>query len=212
MGELDSTDWQKYQTEAAPCYPHGVRKSWCGVFVTWVLRQAGLIDYHWTNVLGIIYRLAPKWKTVSLPKPGDVGVKHEPNAHHFFVRKVVGSVVFGVAGNAGSYPGHVGEQMYALDDPGVDYYPMDAIVDVADAATSNTDPPPGVSVDGLRRGDKGDAVGLWQRRLMALGYDLAPWNDDGDFGSLTEKRTREYQQAVLVTGVVDANTRKAAGL
>ncbi len=39
------------------------------------------------------------------------------------------------------------------------------------------------------RGDRGEEVRQWQRKLIACGYDLAPYGADGDFGKLTEHRT-----------------------
>ena len=56
-------------------------------------------------------------------------------------------------------------------------------------------------------GDKGDAVRKVQKRLIALGY-LASGSADGDYGSMTRKAVKSFQQRndLNVTGSVNANT------
>ena len=56
-------------------------------------------------------------------------------------------------------------------------------------------------------GDKGDAVRKVQKRLIALGY-LASGSADGDYGSMTRKAVKSFQQrnGLNVTGSVNANT------
>ena len=65
----------------------------------------------------------------------------------------------------------------------------------------------------LQRGMRGDDVAVWQRVLMGSGYDLSPWNDDGDFGSVTHNASVSWQRerGLAATGVVDATTRAAIG-
>lgn len=79
-----------------------------------------------------------------------------------------------------------------------------------------TEPSPPVSLDErpvLRLGSKGSAVGDWQRILMSAGFDLAPYNDDDDFGKLTHNGTVGFQRerGLAGTGVVDDATWSAVG-
>ena len=63
----------------------------------------------------------------------------------------------------------------------------------------------------LRRGDKGEEVVYLQKRLMAIGYSLSPYGADGDFGSTTEKRVKEFQkrEQLEVDGIVGPATWEA---
>lgn len=72
---------------------------------------------------------------------------------------------------------------------------------------------PSVSHPTLQRGSKGSAVAEWQRVLMAAGFSLAPWNDDGSFGKLTHNATVgwQHERGLEGTGVVDADTWAAIG-
>lgn len=58
----------------------------------------------------------------------------------------------------------------------------------------------------LYRGAKGPAVGELQRRLVALGYDPGPADDD--YGLRTEKAVSDFQAArlIVVPGVVGRST------
>jgi peptidoglycan hydrolase-like protein with peptidoglycan-binding domain len=52
------------------------------------------------------------------------------------------------------------------------------------------------------------AVKELQRALMAKGYNLAPYNDDGDFGNATVAAVKKFQTAsnLPATGVVSGST------
>jgi peptidoglycan hydrolase-like protein with peptidoglycan-binding domain len=60
----------------------------------------------------------------------------------------------------------------------------------------------------LRMGDRGSAVARWQEALRASGARLAA---DGIFGPVTDRATREFQQArgILVDGLVGPQTLRA---
>lgn len=60
----------------------------------------------------------------------------------------------------------------------------------------------------LRQGDTGQAVKNWQALLLANGYSLAPDGEDGDFGPLTDERTRKFQEdkRIGVDGIVGPQT------
>lgn len=52
-----------------------------------------------------------------------------------------------------------------------------------------------VTLPVLRRGDKGAAVKVLQKLLIANGYSCGKYGADGDFGSATEQALRSYQKA-----------------
>ena len=45
----------------------------------------------------------------------------------------------------------------------------------------------------IRAGDKGEAVKAWQTALIDAGYSLAPYNDDGSFGPLSQRQTDAFK-------------------
>ena len=63
----------------------------------------------------------------------------------------------------------------------------------------------------LRRGSKGPDVTAWQNILIEAGHSLDPWGPDGDFGGLTERKTKIWQKDHGLTpdGVVGPQTRRA---
>lgn len=63
----------------------------------------------------------------------------------------------------------------------------------------------------MKKGDKGTLVLLIQKRLINKGYSLAPFNADGSFGDLTDKKVRAFQNAnkLSADGIVGDNTWKA---
>lgn len=65
----------------------------------------------------------------------------------------------------------------------------------------------------IQKGSKGPDVVDWQRELMRAGFSLAPYNDDGDFGSLTHNATVGWQRerGIPATGVVDSGSWAAMG-
>lgn len=46
----------------------------------------------------------------------------------------------------------------------------------------------------LHKGDKGEDVKQLQKDLIELGYNLGQWGADGDFGDMTDKAVRDFQQ------------------
>lgn len=60
-----------------------------------------------------------------------------------------------------------------------------------------------VTLPVLRRGDKGAAVKVLQKLLIANGYSCGKYGTDGDFGNATEKALKAYQKAngLAVDGV-----------
>lgn len=76
----------------------------------------------------------------------------------------------------------------------------------------DTDPPPEERPE-IAKGSKGSNVSDWQRELMRAGFALAPYNDDGDFGTLTHNATIGYQRerGIASTGVVGFDSWAAMG-
>jgi peptidoglycan hydrolase-like protein with peptidoglycan-binding domain len=60
----------------------------------------------------------------------------------------------------------------------------------------------------LALGDVGAEVKALQENLIKLGYDLGRWGADGDFGSTTQKRVKEFQKKCGLTadGIVGPQT------
>ena len=65
----------------------------------------------------------------------------------------------------------------------------------------------------LRLGMQGDDVADWQTILLAAGYDLGRWRDDGDFGKQTHNATVAWQgeRGLTRDGLVGPATRAAIG-
>lgn len=50
-----------------------------------------------------------------------------------------------------------------------------------------------------RRGHRGETVMLIQQRLMELGYDLGQYGADGDFGIMTDRAVRSFQDGAGIS-------------
>ena len=63
----------------------------------------------------------------------------------------------------------------------------------------------------LHLGDKGEDVEQLQNNLIELGYDLGDWGADGDFGAMTDKAVRDFQEShnLEADGWVGKNTYAA---
>lgn len=102
-GELGSKDAEGYWADVLPgatTYPEGM---WCGAFVLWVLREAGVTDRTWKLGSGFLLsgqggsqKNFPLTKT---PQPGDVAYFDQPFQHHAIVERVEGDRVHLIAGN-----------------------------------------------------------------------------------------------------------------
>ena len=73
-----------------------------------------------------------------------------------------------------------------------------------------TDPKPH-TWNTLRRGSRGPDVVAWQNILIGAKKSLAPYGADGDFGGLTERKTKDWQKdhGLGQDGVVGPETRAA---
>lgn len=88
--EIGSTDARRYIAEAAPVYAPTDRPSWCGIFVRWVWRRAGLDVPDWRMGSSNLSSLR---KTAD-PKPADLVMWRGDLGHQsLFVREENGIVV-----------------------------------------------------------------------------------------------------------------------
>jgi hypothetical protein len=69
--------------------------SWCGLFATWVLQQAGA-DVNWVLGKGVCYQL-PR---TSNPQPGDLAYIDQPYQHHAIVTGMQGAEIQTIDGNS----------------------------------------------------------------------------------------------------------------
>lgn len=212
--EVGSVDWQKYQSDAAPVYPVGTRKSWCGIFVLWCYRQAGLISWRWKDGYGFIYRIGFEYETKS-PKPGDVGYVAQPYQHHFLVKRVNGDTVECIDGNSGPTPGVVKERTRSLGDTSVRYFSIETLI----TERSDTEPAPALWTRTLRWGMEGADVLAWQEFLddWRLGDGqpvLCPNRRSGFFDGYTYAGTLAFQKStgLVVDALVGPKTRSKAGV
>lgn len=66
-------------------------------------------------------------------------------------------------------------------------------------------------IEGLRKGDKGEAVKAMQEALVKAGWSFPKYGCDGDFGTETETNVKGFQRTagLPVTGIYDAATKSA---
>lgn len=85
--------------------------------------------------------------------------------------------------------------------------------EIEDPPDTDPNPPHPEDRPEISKGSKGPDVADWQRELMRAGFALAPYNDDGDFGSLTHNATVGWQRerGIASTGVVGADSWAAMG-
>lgn len=95
IGRGAGDDWETYLQGTVP-YPPGKKVHWCGIFVTWVLHQAGLTSKKWEYGEGISSIL----KQTNNPKRGDVLYIDQPYQHHGIVDRIEGETVYSVDGNS----------------------------------------------------------------------------------------------------------------
>lgn len=67
-----------------------------------------------------------------------------------------------------------------------------------------------ISIEGLKRGDKGVNVSFLQTMLLRTGMSLPKYGADSDFGAETENAVKDFQSqnGLEVTGIIDAATEK----
>jgi hypothetical protein len=81
--EIGQGDRTKYFQGVLPNQPEDPNKvEWCGIFLLWVLHQAGVMpNVKWEWGRGFLYRLPQ----TTNPQPGDLGYKHHLNHQNMVV-------------------------------------------------------------------------------------------------------------------------------
>lgn len=226
---VGSGNFTKYarDLDTIPGFYNGKKQgyAWCAVFVDWCevqaygVAKAKALLHLPENSLGASCTYASNYfKSAgqfykSAPQVGDqIFFGTEGNVYHTgLVYKVDSSKVYTVEGNTSGASGVVANgggvfrKSYSLSYAKIYGYgrPNYAIV-VPDPETETVD----ITMDVLKKGSLGTEVKTLQRLLMSYGYSMSPYGVDGDFGSLTDKRVREYQkkQGLDVDGVVGKQT------
>lgn len=176
-------------------------REWCGIFVLWALKQAGLaLHIKWRLGVGFLY--PAKLPTTRSPKPGDVAYFHQPFQHHALVESFAPGLLVTLDGNQ---PGLA--RRTRVSPVGVTYYSIEPLLDAAEKSDADTDPAPPPSRDGdeLRMGARGPAVAEVQRTVGAV--------PDGIWGPRTDEAVRAWQRThrLLADGVWDNRCRRVAG-
>jgi hypothetical protein len=150
------------------------KEDWCGGFVLYVLREAGITTAHWHISDGILAVLPVK--QVPWPKPGDIAIKEKPFGHHMLVEWWNNDNDWGdIAGNTPFAARHRHGSSV-----GITYYSIDPLLHAAD-----TEPSPALPV--LRMGSHGPDVAELQR-LLGI-------KDDGSFGPKTAAAVMNFQRS-----------------
>lgn len=108
IGQGKGDEWKKYLEGTVPYLPE-TKQSWCGIFVTWVLQQAGLTNKQWEYGSGIASIL----ERTDHPKPGDIIYLHDKQ-HHGIIESINGDNIKTIDGN--SWNGVVAENDRKLSD------------------------------------------------------------------------------------------------
>lgn len=195
-------------------------KEWCGGFVLWCLRQAGLgPDTRWIDGLGF---LGPaRLPRTNTPEPGDVAFFPQPFQHHALVVSLVQVEdlvvktpgkpdvrharwrLTTIDGNQPDVRERVRDIVPSLRQNDVAFYSIEPLLR---AETPTLPEVPPLDLATIRKGSSGAAVRTLQLRLA---LDL-----DGNFGPKTDAAVRAFQKAsgLKVDGVVGPKTWAALGL
>ena len=201
--------------------------SWCDVFVDWCFMKA----YGATTAKKMLYQpdkslgagclySANYFKVANAfynsPKVGDqiFFIRGGKVVHTGLVYAIDSTFVYTVEGNTSGASGvienggGVCKKAYALKNSAIYGYGRPNYSLVPQPAPQPTKEKTGVDVKMqiIRQGSKGKAVRVWQAILGFTGNNI-----DGDFGSNTLKKTREFQKAhnLTVDGIVGTKTWKA---
>lgn len=185
---------------------YGVHCDWCVIFLWWVFKHAGasalfgsrcalcskLYNQHTAQAVG--YDDLRMGDIVFFDWSG-AGTAFN---HVGIVESRNGNELHTIEGNTGNavrrrirkrkYISHAFRPKYSEEEPITDMITLELPV--------------------LKNGSKGFEVKTLQRLLMSNGYSMRPYGADGDFGSLTEQRLREYQrkQKLPENGTADGQT------
>lgn len=190
---------------------------WCMAYVSFLLDQNGAGIGRLAFCPAGVAHFRNKGRLSTTPERGDVFFLWFPSknryAHTGFVDKVDGDWIITCEGNSNAAGSRTGGSVCSnrrrwrgtrtvFGRPALN----GASVSPAPHAASGERPI-------LKLGDRGDHVRRLQERLLAHGNTPAGFTADGDFGPMTEKVVRGFQQAkhLEVDGKVGPNTWAALG-
>lgn len=155
----------------------------CSGLIIWALQKLGLIDYD-TTADGL-RRLS---KPTTSPRVGDFAFKINADGRAYHV-------------------GIVTREGYITEAKGRDYGVVERLAGASwSAFGTNPFIDTNMEVSGLKKGDTGEAVKLWQTDLLAAGYKMTStdgateYGADGNFGGATERATIAFQLASGLPG------------
>lgn len=223
----DNANYTKYARDLG--MPNG--QSWCGYFVWWCMRSAGVTEDRYPSIGNVSgtkdwFVACGLWhdRGTYTPSPGDYIAFYNPLSHCGIVEYVSGDRVYTIEGNSSDV---VKRKDYALTDPHVAGYGTISYIGTAptvappvvtqapaatkapvipSADTSNPGSPYPIPDGILGSGCKGDSVKWIQSCLNEL--QNAGITVDGIYGSQTVSAVKIFQKenGLTADGVVGANT------
>jgi CHAP domain/Putative peptidoglycan binding domain len=199
-------------------YGHDLNgQSWCAMFVSYCLYNAGLQTYietekgfHYTPNGAEWFKKQKQW--FKDPLPGDIVFFDWQNsddlipgaANHvaFFVAKTKKGQIITIDGNnPPDDQSNGGEVRYQIR-------PLDfTVMGFGRPAYTNTiaEPLPLLNGTDLSSLTTSEDIRVWQKRMIARGYDFGTSGADGVFGRCSKKVLQEFQQKLgfKVNGVLD---------
>ena len=94
---------------------------WCGAFVVWVMRTAGVTVPNW--IMGNGWIDPAHLRVTSDPQPGDVLYKDQPWQHESVVVARQGNTVWTIDGNSPK----ISKNAHQLGTPGIVYYSVQSL-------------------------------------------------------------------------------------
>lgn len=153
-------------------------------------------------------------------QPGEVHKRRGNNGDYYGV--IRGAVSVGVPGLILEHSFHTNKRstLWLLEDDNLDkmakaeadviakYFGLTEEKETEEETKTEGEKTVNIELNVLKKGAKGEQVKTIQRLLLALGYSLAPYGVDGDFGSVTDKAVRAFQKAegLSVDGIVGKNS------
>ena len=211
-----SNNFTKYWRDVCPAYQG---QAWCAAFVSWVLMQAfdkataTKLLKHWPYVY--CPDLGNRFTQYANPEVGDIVIFYRGGtfAHTGIVTAVNGDRFTTIEGNTSGASGVVAngggvcaKSYFNSKLPGTKFCRMDW--DAA-AAWMNEHLGGSEQKDYLCEGDHGEAVKVYQKNLIEIGYDCGTSGVDGDFGPDTKEATQEFQRdyGLIVDGIAGPATQ-----
>ena len=195
-----SNNYTKYWRDVYPAYQG---QAWCAAFVSWIFMKAfdqataAALIKHWPYVY--CPTLAGLFTQYANPEVGDIVIFYRGGtfAHTGIVTAVNGDKFTTIEGNTSGASGVIAngggvcaKSYFNSKLPGTKFCRIDWNVAAAwmDEHLGNTP-----QKDYLCEGDQGEAVKVYQKNLIEIGYNCGKNGADGDFGPATKAATQEFQ-------------------